>query len=222
VQAYCGFERPRSPPCSRPPVSSPQPPAQVESVLRAGGVSLEPVRVCVVGLAIGLVIGQCESRATPPATPPVVASPTPPASPPAVASPTGAQVLTGGCGTTEIYKGGSLPDWALVNAPQGPPYVIATPGRAVGYLFSYPMKAGLDADTKILWYVATPRGAMPLEAQGHPLGAISPTAQFSKAADSGPGEIFPTSPTVPTAGCWHFTLTWRGGEDKVEVDLLFA
>ena len=162
---------------------------------------------------MGLVMacsGQVESRATPSPTPPVFASPT------------SAQVLTAGCGATEIYKGGKLPDWAMVNAPQGLPYVIATPGRAVGYLFTYPMKAGLDADTKILWYVATPRRAMPLEAEGHPLGATSPTAKFSKAADSFPGEIYPTGPTVPSAGCWHFTLTWRGGEDRVEVDLLFA
>jgi len=154
--------------------------------------------------------GQGESGATPPPTPP------------AIASPTGAQVLIGGCGTTAIYRGGTLPDWAMVNAPQGLPYVIATPGRAVGYVFTYPMKAGLDADNKILWYVATPRRAMPLEAEGHPLGATSPTAKFSKAADSFPGEIYPTGPTVPTAGCWHFKLTWRGGEEKVEVDLPFA
>ena len=154
--------------------------------------------------------GQVESSATPPATPP------------AIASPTRAQVMTGGCGATEVYEGGTLPDWATVNAPQGLPYVIATPGRAVGYLFTYPMKAGLDSDTKTLWYVATPRRAMPLDAEGHALGATSPTAKFSKAADSFPGEIYPTGPTVPGPGCWHFTLTWRGGEERVEVDLLFA
>src|SRR5438034_9226422 len=98
--------------------------------------------------------------------------------------------------------------------------LTSSPHRVVrvGYLFTYPMKAGLESDTKILWYVATPRRAMPLEAEGHPLGATSPTAKFSKAADSFPGEIYPTGPTVPSAGCWHFTLTWRGGEHRVEVD----
>ena len=171
------------------------------------------MRVWAVGLAIALLMacsGQVQSRATP--------SPTPVA----VATTVGAQVMAGGCGATEVYKGGTLPDWATVNAPRGLPYVIATPGRAVGYVFTYPMKAGPDAQTKILWYVATPRRAMPLEAEGHPLGANSPTAKFSKAADSSPGEIFPTNPTVPIAGCWHFRLTWRGGEDRVEVDLLFV
>jgi len=122
---------------------------------------------------------------------------------------------------TEIYKGGVLPDWANVNAPKSLPYVVATPGLAVGYIFSYPMKAGLDANTKVLWYVATPRGGYPLAAEGHPLGATSPIARFSKAADSFPGEIYPTGPTVPSAGCWHFTLSWQGGDQRADIDLLF-
>jgi len=36
-------------------------------------------------------------------------------------------------GARSIYKGGVLPDWANVNAPKFLPYVIATPGLAVGY-----------------------------------------------------------------------------------------
>lgn len=131
-----------------------------------------------------------------------------------------AVLLDPGCGTTPIYKGGTLPEWATVNAPSLP-YVVATPGMTIGYLFSYPLKAGLDANTKILWYVATPRGGDPLQATGHPLGATSPQAIFSKAADSGPGEIYATGPTVPRAGCWHFTLTWQGGAQNAEVDLMF-
>src|SRR5437762_968017 len=60
--------------------------------------------------AFGLMIscsGQNESRATP-----APESRTTPVATPPVAAPTGAQVLTGGCGTTENYEGGSLPDWA--------------------------------------------------------------------------------------------------------------
>jgi hypothetical protein len=83
------------------------------------------------------------------------------------------------------------------------------------------MPSGVNANTKVLWYVATPRGGYPLTAEGHPLGASKPTATFSKAADSFPGEIYPTGPTVPTAGCWHFTLTWQNGAQRAEVDLLF-
>src|SRR5215470_18454240 len=68
--------------------------------------------------------------------------------------PIGSRRMEGGCGTTEVYKGGVLPDWANVNAPQFLPYVVATPGLAVGYIFTYPLKAG-SAGTKVLWYVGT-------------------------------------------------------------------
>ena len=129
--------------------------------------------------------------------------------------------MQGECGTTDVYKGGALPDWANVNAPQGLPYVVTTPGLAVGFIFSYPLRSGIDANTKVLWYVATPRGGLPLTAEGHPVGAAAPIAKFTKAADSFPGEIYPTGPTVPSVGCWHFTLTWRGGDEHAEVDLLF-
>jgi hypothetical protein len=135
--------------------------------------------------------------------------------------PVAARQMSGGCGMTAIYKGGLLPDWATINAPKDLPYVVATPGLAVGYLFTFPMKSGLDANTKILWYVGTPRDGFPLNAAGHPVGATSPTAQFSKAADSFPGEIYPSGPTVPSSGCWHFSLMWHGGDEHADVDLPF-
>jgi hypothetical protein len=134
----------------------------------------------------------------------------------------GSEVVEGGCGASPVYKGGVLPDWAMVNEPKGSYYVVPKPGIALGYFFSGPpLTAGLNANTKILWYVGTPRAGYPLEAEGHPLGASGPTAKFSRTADSWPGEIYPTGPTVPSAGCWHFTLTWHGGDQRAEVDLLF-
>lgn len=127
-----------------------------------------------------------------------------------------------GCGATPVYMGGIVPDWANVNRPKFLPYVVASPGIAVGYLFSGPPQpAGLNANTKVLWYVGPPRNGTPLEAEGHPLGSSSPTVQFSKSADSSPGEIYPSGPTVPFGGCWHFTLTWQGGSQQATVDLLF-
>jgi hypothetical protein len=135
--------------------------------------------------------------------------------------PVGSQRLEVACGNTDVYQGGSLPTWATVNAPKGLPYVVATPGLAVGYIFTYPLQAGSAANTKILWYVGTPRDGFPLNAVGHPLGFTTPTAEFSKAADSFPGEIYPSGPTVPSPGCWHFTLTWRGGGEHVDVNLMF-
>jgi len=55
-----------------------------------------------------------------------------------------------GCGTTEIYRGGVLPDWANGNAPRFLPYLVPTPVLAVGHLFNYPLTAGLDANTRVL------------------------------------------------------------------------
>jgi hypothetical protein len=132
----------------------------------------------------------------------------------------GSVVSAPGCGTTPIYQGGELPDWATDNAPQIQ-YVVTAPAIALGYLFSYPLKAGLGANTKILWYVSTPRNGYSLEASGRPLGASTPTATFSRAADSFPGEIYPTGPTVPAPGCWEFTLTWDTGAQHADVNLLF-
>ena len=162
-----------------------------------------------------LLIAACSSSTPATATP--ASSPTPLA----IRSPSGAQLLAGGCGSTAIYKGGTLPPWASVNAPTLP-YVVADDGLALGYLFSNPLKAGIDAQNKILWYVGAPRNGSTLRAQGHPLGADAPTATFSKAADSSPGEIYPTGPTVPSPGSWRFTLTWQDGAQRTDVDLLFS
>ena len=160
---------------------------------------------------------QARSTRTPPAptTTDALAGPGTVKSPPP-----GSEILGGGCGANEVYKRGVLPDWANVNAPKFLPYVVAAPGLAVGYLFSFPLTATPDGN-KILWYVGTPRDGFALDATGNPLGATEPIATFSKVADSGPGEIYPSGVTVPVSGCWHFTLTWHGGDQRAAVDLLF-
>jgi hypothetical protein len=136
---------------------------------------------------------------------------------PADVPPPGSAFVATGCGKTHIYKGGILPDWALVNAP-ALPYVVADEGTAVGYLFTYPLGLG----GKILWYVGPPRLGSALAAEGHPVGSSEPIARFSKSADSAPGEIYPTGPSVPFSGCWHFVLSWQGGAQRAEVDLSFS
>jgi hypothetical protein len=40
-----------------------------------------------------------------------------------------------------------------------------------------------------------------------------------QAANSGPGEIYPSIVDVPQAGCWHFDLSWSG--HKASVELLY-
>ena len=180
------------------------------------GVKLTAGLVLIVVLACGSSACQSSTKApiaglTPTATPPTLAAVPPP----------GSERPVGGCGEADVYKGGKLPDWATVNSPQFLPYVVATPAIAVGYVFTYPLAAGVDANTKILWYVAVPRAGSALVAEGHPLGATQPIATFTKAADSFPGEIYPTGPKVPAAGCWHFTLAWQDGKQRTDVDLLF-
>jgi hypothetical protein len=156
-------------------------------------------------------LSQARSTASPPARATVAVAQSPPQ---------GSETSGEGCGATQVYRRGLLPGWANVNAPKGLPYVVATPGLAVGYLFSFPLRATAEGN-KVLWYVGTPRDGLALDAAGHPLGATEPLATFSKAADSGPGEIYPSGVTVPTPGCWHFTLTWHGGDQRADVDLLF-
>lgn len=135
--------------------------------------------------------------------------------------PPGSATLAGGCGVTDIYQRGGLPDWATVNAPKLVPYVVAASGLAIGYLFSFPLRATPEGN-KILWYVGTTRKGFALDATGHPINAIGPIATFTKAADSGPGEIYPSGVVVPSPGCWHFTLVWQGGDQHAAVDLLFV
>jgi hypothetical protein len=181
------------------------------------------------GLAGAVLAVACSTGSPSGAAPPVAASaapgrsaePAPPTAGPLVLSPpTGAQPAGGGCGQTPVYTGGTLPDWATVNAPRLP-YVVGRPGTVIGYLFTPRLTAGDSANNKILWYVATPRDGRALLAAGHPLGAIAPIARFTTAADSSPGEIYPSGPTVPSAGCWRFTLTWLGGAESADVDLAF-
>jgi len=142
---------------------------------------------------------------------------------PVSSPPAGAQLVAEGCGQSPIYSGGQLPEWATVNAPSLP-YVVARPGTILGYLFTRPLRAGSpeNPSNKILWYVATPRNGQALDAEGRPLGADQPTARFTQTANSFPGEIYPSGPTVPTPGCWRFTLTWLGGAQRAEVDLSFT
>lgn len=101
----------------------------------------------------------------------------------------------------------------------GIPFVLAGPTAAAGFLFGYPLKAGSDG-SKILWVVSTPRNNAPLEIQAQPSGSSEPVLKESRPANSGPGEIYPDGVSVPTAGCWHFSLQWAMGH--AELDLLYS
>ncbi len=151
-----------------------------------------------------------------------LAAPSPVASPQPSAQ--AAQVVPGGCGATPVLNGG-IPTWldeaGAHNNPGGLPYVLASPAHAAGFLFGYPLSASRrqGPSNKILWVVGLPRNGSSLEISGHPLNALSPSVHVTQAANSSPGEIYPTIVDVPKVGCWHFDLVWSG--NTTSVDLMY-
>jgi hypothetical protein len=131
-----------------------------------------------------------------------------------------AKEMRGGCGTTDVYHS-MVPEAvdraAGNNAPRDLNYTISDPPIAAGFIFDYPLKA--TTPTKILWVVAVPRAGAELEIEAHPQNATAPVVRASSPANSAPGEIYPSSFTIPTPGCWAFTLRWA--TNRASVDLLF-
>ena len=95
----------------------------------------------------------------------------------------------------------------------------STEGNVVAFLFVDPLRAGEPENpaNKILWVVKKPRGGTDLVINGHPLDADAPAVPQSEAADSSPGEIYPSIVNVPSPGCWQFTLQWNGNTDTIEL-----
>lgn len=184
------------------------------------------MRRLVVLAIVMLVLAGCVSRSVK-SGPKPTASPTVPAttSPPTVLTfqPTpAATIVEGGCGTTKVYRGGipaSLDQAGAHNNPTGLAYVVADPPIAAGFLFNYPLSAGPQGD-KILWVMGAPRDGAPLAIDAHPYGASQPVASFSRGADSGPGEIYPSGLAIPSGGCWTLSLTW--GTNRAKADLEYG
>ena len=89
----------------------------------------------------------------------------------------------------------------------------------IGFLFADPLTAPAgrsNRTNKILWIVRQPRFGSPLMLNGRQAGK-SKVVRIQRPADSGPGEIYPTIVDVPTPGCWHFTLSWAGHRDEVDL-----
>jgi hypothetical protein len=100
-------------------------------------------------------------------------------------------------------------------------YVLASPPTIGGVLFVQPLRSGhpTTPSNKILWVVKLLRNGSALEITGHPLAAATPIVAQVQPADSGPGEIYPSTVDVPQPGCWHFDLAWTG--HKASVELLY-
>ena len=166
-------------------------------------------------MCVWLAIAGCSSSSVV-----VTPSPTPNRSPTAAAI-----AVAGGCGTTQVYKGG-VPDWLTQagdnNNPNDLPYFITDPPIAAGFMFGYPLHATAPGKqgNKILWVVGIPRGGSDLHITGHPQNTITPTIDQAFPANSSPGEIYPSEVDVPQAGCWHFDLSWD--KNKTSVDLVYV
>lgn len=126
------------------------------------------------------------------------------------------------CGTT-VPRRGPVPVWAQ----DGPIYlrhIASAHGEAIGFLFAEPLTAPpghAGHSNKILWFVRLPRLGSPLTMDGRRVGA-SGVAHDVQAADSSPGEIYPSIVDVPSPGCWHFTLSWAGHRDEIDLRYLAA
>lgn len=141
----------------------------------------------------------------------------------AVSPQPGATAVAGGCGSTQLLSG-VFPTWleptvrGLSNMSDVP-YAISSNSTAAGFVLDYPLKANVS-HPKILWVVASPRQGATLNIQAHPIGSTSPVVTESVPAGASPGEIYPDGVTIPSAGCWHFTLRWATGQ--AELDLLYG
>lgn len=129
----------------------------------------------------------------------------------------GATYAAGGCGRTPLLLG-AAPGWAASANPPPIRYALADRGEVAGFLFGYPLVAPASAteSDKVLWVVDSVR-AGPLRVTGHPLGAARPVVSSSWPANSEPGEIYPSLISVPSPGCWRFTLAWPGHTDTVDL-----
>jgi hypothetical protein len=99
------------------------------------------------------------------------------------------------------------------------PYAISSNSMAAAFVLAYPLKANVSHE-KILWVVASPRQGSPLNIQTHPGSSTIPLVTESVPAGASPGEIYPDGVTIPSAGCWHFTLRWAAAQ--AELDLLYG
>jgi len=120
------------------------------------------------------------------------------------------------CDATPIREG-PLPEWALTSGLTEGPHVVATDGAILGVLFVQPLRAGERTDgafNKVLWIVRARNGS-PLQLTGERLDAGGDTVSYSYAADSGPGEIYPSHVDVPASGCWRMALEWDGNASSV-------
>jgi len=106
--------------------------------------------------------------------------------------------------------------------PSGVPYALSQHGNVAAILFGNPLRSGHPTghSNKILWIVREPRNGQPLHVTARALHLASPAVRVVDAADSSPGEIYPSILDVPTRGCWHLMLQWGGNRATLDLRYL--
>jgi hypothetical protein len=125
-------------------------------------------------------------------------------------------MTAGGCSTATLPSG-SGPAWAAhSNPPTFLPYAIGAHQTAAAFIFGYPLRAGAPTNpaNKILWIVRTPGSGLTIRAT--PLRSPTPVVTVRVNDSAGP-ETYPSYVNVPTPGCWHLTVRWRGHTDSIDL-----
>jgi hypothetical protein len=71
-----------------------------------------------------------------------------------------------------------------------------------------------NPSNKILWVMRDSRDGQALKLT---LRSSGQTVKVERAANSGPGEIYPSAVDVPTAGCWTVQADWNGHRATLEL-----
>jgi hypothetical protein len=120
---------------------------------------------------------------------------------------------------------GLLPTWAHSGFSQSaiarPPHALGRSGNIVAILFAYPLEepAALDHNNKILWVSRVPytwRASLRISAQ-RMNGTQALGRPVQRTIKGGPG---PSLISLPTPGCWRFSLHWAGHSDSLDLQYL--
>ncbi len=101
------------------------------------------------------------------------------------------------------------------------PYALASEDAAAAFFFAHPLRAGHPTNpaNKVLWIVRFPRDGYPLTITARLGSDPSRIVRISRAADSSPGEIYPSYVDLPEGGCWKLALAWGAHRATIDVEV---
>jgi hypothetical protein len=102
------------------------------------------------------------------------------------------------------------------------PYALASDDAAAAFFFAPSLRAGhpTNPENKVLWVMRYPRDGHPLEITARLGSDPARTVRITRAADSSPGEIYPSYLDLPRPGCWRLALAWGAHRARLDVQVL--